>query len=1145
MNHFAAVCRNGNGDGHGKPENSDIKTIEVINGKLSATEVTQPKLQTVAEITNDCEFILDAWCVEIVSAQDVHMISVEQTKVQKVIESGESLRPRKEYTEVLRLGGIHYVRFKLDPGSEANILPTTVFSLLNKQGKIKVIPTSIKLRAYGNVLSAAVGKIIIPVETKFGSKIEQCEFLLSNVADRPILGIEACELLDLVKRVEHPTNVNSVEFTTATLPESKEDFIEKYKEVFTGLGEFKQKVDPNVQPGGCPSRRYNYSVRTRLKGKLDALESRGIIAKVTGEMPKFVSNLVIREKSDGDLRLCLDPAILNKAIIRQKYTIPLVDELACQITGKKIFSVLDLKEGFWHATLDDESSLLCSFSSPYGIYRFKKMPFGISCAPEIFQYLVDQVFKGTGAILYFDDCLIAGKDYEEHDAIMKTVMLTSKTEPVKFNPGKLQYRTTQVKFLGHLWSYNQIKVDPERVRAITAIKEPKTKKQLQKALQTFNFLRKFIPQMGEIGAPLYALLSEKVQFQWLAVHAMAFKTLKDAICTAPVLATFDPKKPLVVQADASQSGLGATLLQVGQPIAFASRILTDSERDYAQIEKEMLALVFAAYKFETYIYGMPEVTFQTDHKPLVSVCTKPMHKITNNRLKKLRLKLMKFDPKVVYLPGKYMYIADILSRQSLDDPVEDDPEMIEIVHEVTKHLSIAPQIQADLRKETLTDVGLSAVISYYKKGWPNDRNMVLPAARSYWQIRNDLFLEDGLVILEDRVVVPVSLRAKVLKSLHTAHLGIEKTKARARQTVYWPGLTNDIVQLVSECRTCERHSANNFKEPLIPHKIPELRFQKVSVDILDLEGNSYLVLEDNLSKWLEIKQLSNKSAQTVIKVLKSIFYTHGIPEIIYGDNNPLNSYACHEFATQIGSKIETSSPEYSRSNGLAEKGVHIAKRLLKKCKDTKMDFLDALREYNNTPLTGLDVSPSQILMSRLCRTTVPVLQKRLQPKVFNVRPMLKRLQAKMKAQHDQHARRKPVKFQQGDKVVVRRGEQWHKGVIEAKHSAPRSYIVRQLGGSGRSLRRNTYHLKHSYTAPDGHDEHVRPYDIDGQLAPAEIVYDEIKQHVNPVPEAEPVGPALNPVVLLSRLNVSPGARVDQTGKVTRLGRVIKMPKKFE
>ena len=208
----------------------------------------------------------------------------------------------------------------------------------------------------------------------------------------------------------------------------------------------------------------------------------------------------------------------------------------------------------------------------------------------------------------------------------------------------------------------------------------------------------------------------------------------------------------------------------------------------------------------------------------------------------------------------------------------------------------------------------------------------MPEARPYWQVRNDLFLEDGLVILEDRVVVPVSLRARVLKSLHTAHLGIEKTKARARQTVYWPGLSNDIVQVITECRTCERHSSKNFKEPLIPHKIPELRFQRVSADILDLDGNSYLVVEDNLSKWLEIKQLSNKSAKSVINALKSIFYTHGIPETIHGDNNPLNSYECHEFASQLGSKIETSSPEYSRSNGLAEKGVHIAKRMVQKCR---------------------------------------------------------------------------------------------------------------------------------------------------------------------------------------------------------------------
>ena len=243
MNHFAVSCTNGK-----NTENPNIKTVQVVDnmtGKSSA-KVTEPKNEITHEVPNSvdvtCEYILDTWCVEIVNlnASEVHMISVEQASKVKsnVIVSGESSRPRKEYTEVLRLGGAQYVKFKLDPGSEANILPVKVFSLLNTQGKVKVIPTSIMMRAYGNVLTAAAGKIKILVETKFGSKIENGEFLLSNVEDRPILGIEACELLDLVKRVEHPTNVNSIEFTTATLPESKEKFNEKYKEVFTGLGEF-------------------------------------------------------------------------------------------------------------------------------------------------------------------------------------------------------------------------------------------------------------------------------------------------------------------------------------------------------------------------------------------------------------------------------------------------------------------------------------------------------------------------------------------------------------------------------------------------------------------------------------------------------------------------------------------------------------------------------------------------------------------------------------------------------------------------------------------------------------------------------------------------------------------------------------------
>lgn len=1139
-NHFSVVCAEESKSKTGN--NKVVNTTQIVDGNEDETG----------------SYILDSWATEsngelneLTSESingyfvNVHMLSVaSNTKTVIVSGEGKSVRPRKEYTEILKLGHEHYVKFKLDPGSEVNILPVPVFNIINKRGQFEVIPTKTVVKSYGKVLSATNGKVVLSVETKYGYKIDKCEFLLSSVEDRPLLGIEDCDTLNLVKRVENQKEVNainSLECTKAKLPKSKEKLVEMFKETFTGLGEFKQivkiVVDPTVQPGMCPPRRYNFSINNRLKRSLDDLEKRGIITKVKGEMPKFVSNLVIREKANGDLRLCLDPEILNTAIIRQQYPIPTAEEIACKIANKRVFTVLDLKDGFWHATLDEESSLLCSFSTPYGIYRFRKMPFGISCAPEIFQYLTDQAFNGTGAIFYFDDGLIAGKDEAEHDQILIRVMQRAKDQNIRFNPNKLQYRLTEVKFVGHLWSLNKIKVDPERVRAILALKAPQTKKQVSKVLGTFNYLRKFIPQMSNIAAPLYGLLSDSVHFHWYPSHAEAFEKLKMAICAAPVLATFDPKKSIVVQADASQSGLGACILQDGQPVAYASRVLTEGERNYAQIEKEMLALCYAASKFDHYVYGMPSVIFHADHQPLVSLFRKPIHKITNNRLKKMRLRMLRYQPKVVYLPGKYMYIADILSRQSLDDPVSDDPEMIEVVHEVTNHLPLSEAIKTDLITETAKDIGLCAVMQYYKNGWPRDRNKVVHEAKPYWQLRNELFVEADLVVFEDRVVVPVKLRNKVLKTLHVAHLGIEKTKARARQIVYWPGLTNDINTFVSQCRICERHSATNFKEPLQPHEIPEQRFQKVSADILEISSNCFLVVEDNFSKWLGLKKIPNKSAKSVIEVLRELFSVHGIPEVIFGDNNPLNSYECKEYAASIGSKIVTSSPNYPRSNGLAEKGVHIAKQLLKKCMEDGTHYLDAIREYNNTPLSGVGVSPAQILMSRMCRTVIPVLQKNLEPKIVNVRPILEKIQNEVKTQHDKHARRKPVVFKTGDQVVVQKQQKgnWEKGKIVQKHRASRSYVVEQL--TGRQIRRNTFHIKKSNTVPDRHDFRFKPYDITGLLARRENAQGQNNQETSR-------NQTENGSFLHNTNDFSSRSMIN-TGNVSKFGRLLRAPERLQ
>ena len=989
--------------------------------------------------------------------------------------------------------------------------------------------------------------------------------------DRPILGIEACETLNLVKRVKQTTTV-WVDSVVKELPESVTDFINQNIKVFTGLGTFakpiKILVDHRAPPGMCPPRRLNHSISERLKVKLETLESQKVVAKITGEMPKYISNLVIREKGNGDLRLCLDPANLNQAIITQKYPIPTLEEISCKVKDKSIFTVVDMKDGFWQAALDEESSMLCAFSTPHGLYRFLRMPFGLSCAPEIFQFHTDELFSGTGAITYFDDILVAGKDLQEHDQILSNVVEVALNQNTKFNPDKIQYRSKQVKFVGFQWSLNKIEIDPGRIAAIKAPKEPTTRTQLQRVCAVFNHLRKFIPQMGTISAPLCELLSTKVKFQWLPVHSEAFSKLKECVCNAPSLAPYDSKRgALVVQADASQSGLGAVLLQNNVLVSSASRKLTDSEKNYAQIEKEMLALSFAATKFEHFIYGVTDLKFQTDHQPLVSIFKKPIAKVNNNRLKKLRLKLLKFQPKVEYLPGKYMYLADLLSRDYLDDPVEDDPEMVEVVHEITSNLAISSVILGNLREETAKDTGLQAVMEYYQKGWPANNKKVVSEARPYWKIRHDLFVEDGLVIKEDRVIVPPVLRAKVLKTLHAAHQGIEKTRARARQVVYWPGLGNDIQTLVAECRVCERYSSANQKEPLIPHELPTLRFQRVCADIAEVRSTPYLVVVDAMSKWLEIKKLASKSSSSVIGALRQIFSTHGVPQIIFGDNNPLNSFECRQFAESIDSKIVTSSPEYPRSNGLAEKGVHIATQLIDKSIDENTHYLDALREYNNTPLAGMTVSPSQILMSRMCRTSVPTLTKNLEPKVVEVLPQLQAQQTRTKLTHDKKARRKPIEFSIGESIVYWKGKKWRKGVVTGKHSTPRSYIIRQP--SGREIRRNTYHLKRSYANPDKHDNWVEPYDLnndvdDSQETPAlpqrrhPLVDQPIPWDINPQPleNGEVDGEVLPPPAQLParrrnrhmrhRPNFQPYPHNKNNvgGLRTRSGRIVKLPIRY-
>ncbi|GBN52471.1 Transposon Ty3-I Gag-Pol polyprotein [Araneus ventricosus] len=754
--------------------------------------------------------------------------------------------------------------------------------------------TNIVLEAYGGYKLRPVG--MINLLCSIGNKQANINFvIIENSKSKPLLGLEGCIKLNLVKCIDK-VSVNMYQTKT-------KQFIENNKEIFTGVGKFEGKytikLKENAVPVAGPPRRIPVSLRPKVEEKLKKLENEGIIAKVDNPQG-WVSNLVVVEKTDGSIRLCLDPKDLNKVIKRDYVLIPKIEELVPKLTHKIVFSVLDLKDGFVQIELDDKSSDLCTFSSPFGCYKFLRLPMGLSCAPEIFQKRNEANFNDIpGVLVYFDDLLIAGDTIEQHDEILGKVIKRAKELNIKFNQNKIQLKVPEVKYLGYIFTSEGMKPDPDYVQAIIDMPEPRNKTELQRILGMINYLRQFIPQASTISAPLRELLKKSTVWHWLPVHETALKTLKYKIASVPVLSVFKSSKSIVIQADSSKDGLCCCLLQDGRPVAFASRSLTETEKGYAQIEKEFLSIVFAVTKFHYFIYGS-QVEVLTDHKPLLSVMSKSVGNVMSPRLQRMKLKLLKYQLSLTYLLGKYMYIADLLSRAYIVKPLKDDIEMTELVHSLTKHLQISESRKKEFKEATLSDVGLSHVLKFWNEGWPSNGQNISPEAWEYFKFRDNIYVEEGLVFLNDRVIVPVSLRSEMLNILHQAHCGMEKARARARQVLFWPGITKDIENMVSKCKTCERYRPRNVKEPLICHEVPNLPYEKIGTDICEHGGNSYLIIGCYLSKWLDIIKLSDKTSDEIIAKLKAVFSTHGIPKIIVCDNMPFASIKMKKFSREWG-----------------------------------------------------------------------------------------------------------------------------------------------------------------------------------------------------------------------------------------------------
>lgn len=659
--------------------------------------------------------------------------------------------------------------------------------------------------------------------------------------------------------------------------------------------------------------------------------------------------------------------------------------------------------------------------------------------------------------IYFDDFIIAGKDEREHDMILREVLKRARHFGVKFNKNKVQYKLDKVGYLGQIFSKEGIKPDPQYIQAILELEEPKNKKELLRILGMLNYLTKYIPNLSNLVSTLRELIKINANFLWTKDHSEIFSKIKNLLTKVPNLKIFDNKLPIEIQCDASQNGVGGCLLQQGQPVAFCSRSMTETEKRYSQIEKEMLTICFSLNKFHHYVYGR-KITIKSDHKPLVTICEKDISKVTT-RLQRMKLKIMKYNFKVEYLPGKLMYIADLLSRSFIKSKVDEDPEMKEIVHCIDLDLPVTETRLRELKINTDRDKTLNMVKQFCIEGWPDNKNEIINLqVRHYFKLKDSLYVKHDIIFLDDKIVIPESQRKLFIEKLHTGHFGIEKTKARARKICYWPGLSVDIQNFIEKCPTCLKFSRNIQKEPLIQHTRPELPFVKVAADILTYGARDYLVLVDYFSNWIELIPLKFKTAGEIVDKLKIVFSTHGIPTTFVSDNMPFNSYEFRSFANSWEFNLVTSSPRYPRSNGLAEKAVGICKAMLKKCGETNTDIHLALLYYRNTPLAGLNVSPTELLNRRLLRTTLPISKKLLsvEPKInYN---LLEKKWEKNKIYYDRQARDRKT-FKEGDSIMIKKDRNWVPGEIQKETEFPRSYIVKDEFGT--NYRRNSSFIKKS------------------------------------------------------------------------------------
>ena len=733
-----------------------------------------------------------------------------------------------------------------------------------------------------------------------------------------------------------------------------------------------------------------FAYRDKLKAELELLQQQGIIAPVT-EPTEWCAPIVVTPKKDtDDIRMCVDLSRLNKYVKRERYQSLTPSQAVADIhaNNAKIFTKLDAMKGYHQCPLHEDSQLLTTFITPFGRFKYLRVPYGISSISEHYNRRMDEAFAGlTGYRRIVDDVIIYDSDITEHTDHVRQFLQRCAEKHITLNVSKWKFAEPQADFAGFTVAANGYRVDQSIIEAIAKFPTPTNRTDLRSFVGLANQLSASTATLAGLLTPLRPQLSTKNEFTWSSELDQAFIKAKESLTSAPTLSYFDPNKPTRLCTDASRQGLGFVLQQkVGDNwvlIQAGSRFISDTESRYAIIELELLAVSWAIYKCKLFLAGLPHFKVITDHHPLIPILNNHrLDEIENPRLQRLKTRIIGYNFTAEWVKGILNHAPDALSRNPVSDP--QPPEMLaerdidnDPVHTLTEVRAIMNEHQEnlrlqDLRKQAEEDSEYQQLRHYILNGFPDQ----LPdECKRYWSVRNQLALDDNLIVYGCRVLIPSMMRRHILQQLHESHQGSVCTKQRARLTVYWPGIDNDIDNIIIlACKQCQDCLPSNPREPIILKPKPSRPFQEVAGYFCSYAGQDFLILVDCYSDWPDIIPMGhNTTTPRLTAVLKQSFCRTGVPDVFWSDQGPqFTAKSFQDFAKTWGFRHITSTPMYPQSNGKIEATVKSMKKLVQTSwtgryiDDDKLTR--ALLQYRNTPSRKDGLAPAMKLFGKPIQT---------------------------------------------------------------------------------------------------------------------------------------------------------------------------------